>query len=56
MITTTIGSNETGFFIGEGECQIQLSNEQMDALIFGQIHGQALSDAFANYCKGTSKN
>lgn len=52
-IHTTIGTNNTGFFIGEGECRIQFNEEQMDALHMAQTHSQALADAFVNYCKMT---
>lgn len=52
-IHTTIGTNNTGFFIGDGDCRIQLTEEEMNALTFAQIHSQALADAFVNYCKMT---
>jgi hypothetical protein len=52
-IHTTIGTNNTGFFIGEGERLIQFNEEQMDSLHLAQTHSQALADAFVNYCKMT---
>lgn len=51
--TTTIGCNEIGNFVGDGELRIQFTEEQMNALIFAQVHSRALADAFANYCKMT---
>ena len=52
-IHTTIGTNSTGFFIGDGDCRIQFNEEQMDALQMATTHSQALADAFVNYCKMT---
>lgn len=52
-IATTIGTNDTGFFIGEGDCRIQFNKEQMNALQIAQTHSQALADAFVNYCTMT---
>lgn len=52
-IATTIGTNDTGFFIGEGDCRIQFNEEQMNALQMAQTQSQALADAFVNYCKMT---
>jgi hypothetical protein len=46
---TTIGTNEIGFFIGDGDCRIQFTHDEMDALILASVHGQSLANAFANY-------
>ena len=51
--STTIGTNEIGFFIGDGECRIQFTHEEMDALILGRIHAQHLADAFVNFVSAT---
>ena len=52
-ITTTIGTNDVGYFIGEGDCRIQFTEDEMDSLIFGQIHSEMLADAFVNFCSMT---
>ena len=52
-ITTTIGINEIGNYVGDGDYRIQFTVEQMDALIFGRIHAQTLADAFVDYCNMT---
>ena len=51
--TTTVGSNENGLFFGDGDCRIQFSHQEIDALQLATAHGQALADAFANYCTMT---
>lgn len=51
--TTTIGSNENGFFFGDGDCRIQFSHQEIESLILANTHGQALADAFVNYCTMT---
>ena len=52
-ITTTIGTNDVGHFIGEGDCRIQFSEEEMNALNFAQIHSETLANAFVNFCSMT---
>ena len=52
-ITTTIGTNDIGHFIGEGDCRIQFSAEEMNALNFAQIHSETLASAFVNFCSMT---
>jgi hypothetical protein len=51
--STKIGINDIGMFIGEGDCQIQFTEDEFNSLIFAQIHSQTLADAFANYCTMT---
>ena len=51
--STTIGRTENGIFIGDGDSQIQFTQEQMSTLFFAQVYSQSLADAFANYCKMT---
>jgi hypothetical protein len=50
---TTIGTNEIGCFIGDGDCRIQFTQEEMDALILARVHAKSLADAFANYVSAT---
>ena len=50
---TTIGTNDIGHFIGEGDCRIQFTEEEMNALNFAQIHSETLANAFVNYCSMT---
>jgi hypothetical protein len=50
---TTIGTNEIGHFIGDGECRIQFTQDEMEALILARVHAQSLADAFANYVSAT---
>jgi hypothetical protein len=52
-ITTTIGNNDIGYFIGDGDCRIQFTHEQVDALILAQTHSEALATAFVNFCSMT---
>lgn len=52
-ITTTVGTNDIGHFIGEGDCRIQFSAEEMNALNFAQIHSETLANAFVNFCSMT---
>jgi hypothetical protein len=52
-ITTTIGTNDIGHFIGDGDCRIQFSAEEMNALHFAQIHSETLANAFVNFCSMT---
>ena len=52
-ITTTIGTNDVGYFIGEGDCRIQFTEDEMNALIFAQIHSETLANAFVNFCSMT---
>lgn len=52
-IHTTIDTNNTGFFIGDGDCRIQLTEEEMNALTFVQIHSQTIANAFVNFCSMT---
>lgn len=52
-ITTTIGTNDVGYFIGEGDCRIQFTEVEMNSLIFGQIHSETLANAFVNFCSMT---
>ena len=50
---TTIGTNDIGHFIGDGDCRIQFSEEEMNALTFAQIHSETLASAFVNFCSMT---
>jgi hypothetical protein len=52
-ITTTIGTNDFGHFIGDGDCRIQFTEEEMNALHFAQIHSETLANAFVNFCSMT---
>lgn len=52
-ITTTIGTNDIGYFIGDGDCRIQFTEEEMNALNFAQIHSEMLANAFVNFCSMT---
>ena len=52
-ITTTIGTNDIGHFIGDGDCRIQFTEEEMNALTFAQIHSETLANAFVNFCSMT---
>ena len=52
-ITTTIGTNDIGHFFGDGDCRIQFSHQEIDALQLAHTHGQELADAFVNYCTMT---
>ena len=47
---STIGTNDIGHFIGEGDFLIQFSEEEMNALTFAQIHSETLASAFINFC------
>ena len=49
-ITTTIGTNDIGYFIGDGDCRIQFTDEEMNALNFAQIHSETLANAFVSFC------
>jgi len=50
---TTIGTNDIGHFIGDGDCRIQFSGEEMNALTFAQIHSETLASTFVNFCSMT---
>ena len=50
---TTIGTNDIGHFIGDGEYRIQFTQDEMEALILARVHAQSLADAFANYVSAT---
>ena len=50
---TTIGTNDIGHFIGDGDCRIQFTEEEMNALTFAQIHSETLASAFVNFCSMT---
>jgi hypothetical protein len=52
-ITTTVGTNDIGYFIGDGEYRIQFTQDEMEALIFAQIHSETLANAFVNFCSMT---
>jgi len=52
-ITTTVGTNDIGHFIGDGEYRIQFTQDEMEALIFAQIHSETLANAFVNFCSMT---
>ena len=52
-ITTTIGTNDIGYFVGDGDYRIQFTHEQMDALILAQTHSEALATAFVSFCSMT---
>lgn len=52
-ITTTIGTNDIGHFIGDGDCLIQFTNDEMNTLTFAQIHSETLTNAFFNFCSMT---
>ena len=52
-ITTTIGTNDIGYFVGDGDCRIQFTEEEMNALNFAQIHSETLANAFVNFCSMT---
>ena len=52
-ITTTIGTNDIGYFIGDGDCRIQFTEEEMNALNFAQIHSETLANAFVDFCSMT---
>jgi len=52
-VTTTLGYDDTGFFIGEGDCRIDFTPEQRNALSFASWHSEHLANAFANYCSMT---
>ena len=49
-ITTTIGWIDIGHFIGEGECQIQFTYDQINALYFASTFSESLANAFVNFC------
>jgi hypothetical protein len=51
--TTTIGCNDIGYFVGDGDCRIQFTEKEMGSLIFAQIHSQTLASAFVNFCSMT---
>jgi len=51
--TTTIGCNDFGYFVGDGDCRIQFTHKEMESLIFAQVHSQALANAFVNFCSMT---
>jgi hypothetical protein len=51
--TTTIGCNDIGYFVGDGDCRIQFTEKEMGSLIFAQIHSQTLASAFVNFCSIT---
>ena len=51
--TTTVGSNENGFFFGDVDCRIQFSHQEIESMILANTHGQALADSFVNYCTMT---
>jgi hypothetical protein len=50
---TTIGTNDIGHFIGDGDCRIQFSEEELNALTFAQIHSETIANAFVNFCSMT---
>ena len=50
---TTIGTNDIGHFIGDGDFRIQFTEEEMNALTFAQIHSETLASAFVNFCSMT---
>ena len=52
-ITTTIGTNDIGYFVGDGDCRIQFTEDQMNSLFIGQLYSRQLADSFVNYCKMT---
>jgi hypothetical protein len=52
-VTTTLGYDDTGFFIGEGDCRIDFSQDQHNVLLFASWHRGHLANAFANYCSMT---
>lgn len=37
-LKTTIGCNDIGFFIGDGDCRLQFTEDEMNALIFANHH------------------
>jgi hypothetical protein len=49
----SIGSDENGYFFGDGESRFHLSQAEMGALITAQVHGQDVADAFYNVCIAT---
>ncbi len=51
--STKIGTNDIGYFIGDGDCRIQFTEEEMNALFFAQIHSETLANAFVNFCSMT---
>lgn len=51
--TTTIGCNDIGYFVGDGDCRIQFTQKEMESLIFAQVHSQTLATAFVNFCSMT---
>jgi hypothetical protein len=53
IFQTSIGVNEIGYFVGDGENRIQFSQDQVEALSFAATHSQDLSDAFVNFCSTT---
>jgi len=50
---TTIGCNDIGYFVGDGDYRIQFTKKEMKSLIFAQVHSQALASAFVNFCSMT---
>jgi hypothetical protein len=52
-VATTLRYDDTGFFIGEGDCRIDFTPEQRNALSFSSWHSEDLANAFANYCSMT---
>jgi hypothetical protein len=53
FFTASIGTNEVGYFIGDGEAQIQFTHDQVEALSFANTHSQDVVDGFVNYCSTT---
>jgi hypothetical protein len=50
---TSVGSDEKGYYFGDGESRFHLSQAEMGALIMAQVHGQDIADAFYNVCMAT---
>lgn len=52
-IVQKIGRNETGPYYGDGDCRMQLTWDQQIALNYASAYGQAIADAFVNFCSMT---